>query len=149
MATIINNTKRLFIACPIESSDVRLRLWETRERISNLLPNVDFRWEENPHVSVRFIGAVNFLLDQEVEVRIAKLRAELPNIAGRSLEFSVTADHLGDLPRRSVALGDRRQAGGVAVGIYVQARGPAGEGVFVPRRRLPAEASYHGGEIRP
>ena len=99
MATIINTSriKRLFIACPIESPEVRGQLWATRERMSNLLPSVDFQWEENPHVTVRFIGAVN-LDDEDVETHVAALRDGLHTIADRSLEFGVQVGQLDTFP---------------------------------------------------
>ena len=63
-------TKRLFIACPIESSPVQDELQAAWKRASGLLPpNAEFRPEQQFHMTLSFIGEVD-LSDRQTSVKV-------------------------------------------------------------------------------
>ena len=95
--TTATNTKRLFIATPITSPDVMDDIQAIRQRILGLLPDVDFRWEERPHVTIRYIGEAN-LDDPATADEVTKLREGLQTLADRALEFEFTLADLDTFP---------------------------------------------------
>ena len=95
--TTATDTKRLFIATPITNPDVMDDIQAIRQRILGILPDVDFRWEERPHVTIRYIGEAN-LDDQATADEVTKLREGLWTLADRALEFKFTLADLDTFP---------------------------------------------------
>ena len=88
-------TKRLFIAAPIESAEVQTELVAVRSRVQAAFPDVKFHWENQSHITLRFLGDVDMV---GVSSALRELQKDLKQIAEENDPFDLALGYLYTFP---------------------------------------------------
>lgn len=85
--------KRIFIACPIQDPEALKMLTRLRKSVAFNLHDIDFTWEEHPHITLRFIGSVDFNLPKDTN-HIEGVRLQLQSLAQNTDAFRLALSYL-------------------------------------------------------
>ena len=88
-------TKRLFIAAPVESVEVQAEFAAVQNRAQAAFPDVKFHWEDQPHITLRFLGDVDIV---GVSNNLCDLWKDLKLIADQNDPFDLALGYLYTFP---------------------------------------------------
>ena len=79
--------KRLFIASPIDSIEVNSHIMLTRQNLRIKFPEINWRWENNTHITLRFLGDVN-INNQITSDILSQIHYKLDKLLSQTEQFS-------------------------------------------------------------
>ena len=138
-------TKRLFIAAPIESAEVQTELVAVRSRVQAAFPDVKFHWEDQSHITLRFLGDVDII---GVSGALRELQKEIKQIAEENDPFDLALGYLYTFPGILWVRLGRIQEHARSFGYSCHPDQPGGARLWIPGCRPRLQRTHHHRTIR-
>ena len=89
--------KRLFIASRINNIDVNARNMSIKQNIKISMPDINVRWENDPHLTFRFLGKTD-ISDQTVLDNLAEIHQDIQILLYTTKVFSFNLGNINMFP---------------------------------------------------